>query len=225
MSLLRCFRRTAAVALICAAPAFAEKPPAATSTPEDAALNRAAHSALNRADELADLSIGIRVLRDGTAVLWGTATPLDVAKAEAVLKKVPGIVRVVNTCDPVSAADPLIAQVEAAFQGTPREPARPQMTAARMPVGRRTTVQKPGDEPAARLGEPTAAIEAVNYSEIQRVRWSDPRYSRLTFDIRDGRVVIVGPSTDPTAAWDLAWQIAPLVGNRDVVVARSPTGK
>ena len=50
-------------------------------------------------------------------------------------------------------------------------------------------------------------------------RRGDPRFARLTFDLRDGRVVISGTAADPTVAWELARKIAPLVGDRDVVVS------
>ena len=42
----------------------------------------------------------------------------------------------------------------------------------------------------------------------------------MTFDLRDDRVVIGGSAADRAAAWDLARKVAPLVGDRDVVVGR-----
>src|SRR5829696_7606735 len=88
-------------------PALAADP---TPSAEDPQLNRAAYSALQRDEELADLNIGVRVLRDGTAILWGTARPAEAAKAEAVLKTLRGITKVVNTCDADGAPDPLVAR-------------------------------------------------------------------------------------------------------------------
>jgi hypothetical protein len=191
--------------LLAARPVAAQMP--APAGEEDAALSRAAYAALLKADEPANASIGVRVFKDGTAVLWGSARPADAARAEAVLKKVVGITSVVNTCDP-SAGKPADGKV------TPPKPADPPGSA----VSRPATTEKPADGPAAILLDPVAATGPVDYAGIERVRRSDPRFARLTFDLRDGRVVIAGPAADPTAAWDLARQIAALVGNRDVVV-------
>jgi hypothetical protein len=82
----------------------------------------------------------------------------------------------------------------------------------------RPTTDQPIEGPAARLLDPVPAAGPVDYAGIERVRRSDPRFARLTFDLRDGRVLIAGPAADPRAAWELARAIAPLVGNRDVVV-------
>lgn len=217
-------------------------PPAA----EDRQLNRSAYSALQGDAELADLNIGVRVLKDGTAVLWGTATPAEAARAEALIKTLKGITKVKNTCDLVGAVDPLVARVEAGVRAAPpTEPARPKPPAPEvvkaadpppaaappLPAGsavsrHTTTVEKPqvarsqGPEPAARLLDPAAAVPAVDYAAVERVRRADARFAQLTFDLRDGRVVIGGSAIDPAAAWDLARQIAPMVGDRDVVVGR-----
>lgn len=212
------------LALGAAVPAAAQRPLPPIPTTEQAELHRAAYSALARTDGLSGLNIGVRVLDGGTAVLWGNARPTDVALAAAVLKEVPGVVRVVNTCDPVPAADPLIARVRAAFQPPP-EPAaegtnRPLPPI--LPVGERSTSKKPFEAPAqpvARLLDPMPAAGPVDYARIEHVRRSDPRFARLRLDLRNGRVVILGAATDPRAAWDLARQIAPLVGDREVVVA------
>lgn len=225
MTPLRRLIVTAGIALAFTIPAAAQAP----STDEDAALNRAAYSALLKADDLADVNIGVRVFKDGTALLWGSARPADAARAEAVLRKVPGIARVVNTCDPVPATDPLVEKVRAAFP----TPAPAKSDAPKLPdppvivpppaapvaaVSRPTTAEKRADEPAAVLLDPLAASGPVDYAAIERVRRSDPRYARLTLDLRDGRVVIAGGAADPKAAWDLARQITPLVGGRDVAV-------
>ena len=213
---------SAAIALAVAIPAHAD------ATSEDPVLNRAAYSALLRNEELSDLNIGVRVLEGGTAILWGNATPADSAKAEAVLKRLPGIKRVVNTCDPVHVADPLIERVGAAFKSGTTEKASSDETitqvAATIPVKRlRMTVEKPDEaklEPFARLGDPTPLPKPLDYDGIQRVRKSDPRFRLMSFDLRDGRVVVAASTTDPTAAWDLARKIAPFVGDRDVVVGK-----
>jgi hypothetical protein len=237
MTRLHRFVLTAVIACSTLAPAFAadQMPPPA----EDPQLNRAAYSALQRDEELADLNIGVRVLRDGTAILWGTATPAEVAKAEALLKTLKGITKVKSTCDAVGAPDPLVARVEAgvrkAAASEPPKPAPAQTEVVRVPdpplaagapVSRHTTtVEKPrvaraqSPEPAARLLEPVPASPNADYAAVDRVRRSDPKFARLTFDLRDGRVVIGGPAADPAAAWELARKIAPLVGDRDVVVA------
>jgi BON domain len=233
----------AGIALGAFPPAFAAEP-APPATAEDPQLNRAAYSALQGDEELADLNIGARVLRDGTAVLWGTATPAEVAKAEALLKTLKGVTKVVNTCDAAGVPDPLVARVEArvrtaptaepvkptppqteAVKADPPAPAAPPQ-AAGAPVSRHTTtVEKPqlvraqGQEPAARLLDPAAVRAPVDYAAVDRVRRSDPKFARLTFDLRDGRVVIGGPAGDPAAAWELARKVAPLVGDRDVVVS------
>jgi hypothetical protein len=205
---------------------------------EDAKLNRAAYSALQADAELSGLNIGVRVLTGGTAVLWGTATPAEVTRAVAILKEVPGVTKVTSTCDRAGAPDPLVARVEAGVRAPGPERVRPVPSTvevvkvpppatASAPVSRQTTVvEKPGEarvaarEPAARLLEPAAAAPPVDYAAVDRVRRSDPRFARLTFDLRDGRIVINGSAGDPAAAWDLARKVAPLVGDRDVVVGR-----
>jgi len=229
----------AALGLVC--PATSADP--APATPEDPQLNRMAYSAIQRDQELADLNIGVRVMRGGSAVLWGTATKAEAAKAAALLKKLPGITSVVNTCDAAEAPDPLAARVEAAVKAAapPTEPAKPQPAktevvkaeppppaiSAGAPVSRHTTTvekprvsQSPSREPATRLLDPIAATPPVDYAAVERVRRGDSRFARLTFDLRDGRVVISGSAADPAIAWELARKLAPLVGDRDVVVGR-----
>jgi hypothetical protein len=94
------------------------------------------------------------------------------------------------------------------------------------PVSRPIQVEKPtmvpaaSREPVARLLDPVAVARPADYTAIQKLRRSDPRYARLTFDLRDGRVVIRGSADDPAAAWELATKVAPLVGDRAVVVGR-----
>ena len=215
MPAIRSLVLTAGVALTVSVSAVAQ---------EDTALGRAAQSALSRADGLADRNIGVRVLADGTAVLWGSARPADAARAEQVLKGVPGITQVLNTCEPV-------IEPEAAGRAERRtapEPARtgpalppvPPPPTVSAPVSRSAEPERRDGEPAARLLDPVAVRGPVDYAGIERVRRSDPRFARLTFDLRDGRVVIAGQSVDPAAAWDLARRVAPLVGERDVVVGR-----
>src|SRR4051812_41617879 len=144
-------------------PAFAE-----TGT-EDPVLNRAAYSALLRNDELSDLNIGVRVLQSGTAILWGNASAPDVAKAEAVLKKLPGIKKVVNTCDAVPVSDPLVERVGAAYKLGSAEPSSPLVQAAgTTPVSRqRVTAMKPEEEklePSARLRDPEPLPKPLDYA-------------------------------------------------------------
>ena len=201
---------------------------------DDPTLSRAAYSALQADPDLADRNIGVRVRDGGTAVLWGTATKAEVAKAEALLKTLPGITKVTSTCDMVGAPDPLVVRVEAGVrQRAAAEPARtkpevkkPDPLPAGSPVSRHTTAEKPhvvrsaSAEPAARLLDPVGVAGPVDYAAVERLRRSDPRFARLTFDLRDGRVVISGSASEPAAAWDLARKVAPLVGDRDVVVGR-----
>ena len=240
----------ATLAALVTAPAFAGDPaPPAAGTPEDPQLNRLAYSALQKDEDLADRNIGVRVLRGGTAVLWGTATKAEAAKAEVLLKRLPGIISVTNTCDAAEAPDPLVARVEAAVKvpatpgaATKPDPARVEVVKtepvkpsalgpAPLPTGaavsrHSTTVEKPSlpspdaREPATRLLEPVAASPPVDYAGVERIRRSDARFARLTFDLRDGRIVIGGSAADPAVAWEMARKIAPLVGDRDVVVGR-----
>jgi len=227
-----------ALGIFCSASA-ADPAPA---TPEDPQLNRMAYSAIQRDQELADLNIGVRVMRGGSAALWGTATKAEAAKAEALLKKLPGITSVVNTCDAAEAPDPLAARVEAAVKAAaPPADAKPEAAktevvkaeppppaiSAGAPVSRHTTTvekprvaQSPSREPATRLLDPIAATPPVDYAAVERVRRGDSRFARLTFDLRDGRVVISGSAADPAIAWELARKVAPLVGDRDVVVGK-----
>jgi hypothetical protein len=176
---------------------------------EDPVLSRAAYAAILKADELANVKIGVRVFTDGSAMLWGSASPAEAAKAEAVLKKVPGIKSVLNTCEPIA-----VPAKEKPADGPALIPPPGK------PDDRPTTIEKKPEEPAVRLLDPRPVDGPIDYAVIDRVRRSDRRYSRLTFDLRDGRVVIGGSAADSRAAWDLAREIAPLVGNRDVVVAR-----
>ena len=212
---------------------------------EDPILNRVAYSALQHDTSLAELNIGVRVLKGGTAVLWGTANKSEAAKAEALLKTLPGITSVVNTCDAAGAPDPLVARVEAEVKRIvlPSDlPDKPKVEVAKTdppaiaaplspsaPVSRHTTmVEKPrGDEanrrgPTTRLGDPVAVTNGtpVDYAAIERARRADARFARLTFDLRDGRVVIGGSASDPAIAWELAKKVAPLIGDRDIVVGK-----
>jgi hypothetical protein len=186
------------------------------------ALTRAAQSALQRTDGLADRKIEVRVLTDGTAILSGSARPADAAKAEEVLKGVPGVARVVNTCDPIDEPDlptpPDRRSTPKPPQPVPVLPPVPP-PAASAPVSR-SAPERRADEPFARLLDPVAVSGPVDYAAIERVRQSDRRFARLTFDLRDGRVVIRGPGADPAAAWDLAREVATLVGDRDIVIGR-----
>jgi BON domain len=218
---------------------------AAPTGPEDPILNRVAYSALQHDKDLADLNIGVRVLKGGTAVLWGAANKTDAAKAEALLKTVPGITSVVNNCDAAGAPDPLVARVEEGVKKIvlPSDmPDKPKVETVKKegpaiaaplspsaPVSRHTTmVEKPrGDDlnrraPATHLGDPVAVTNGtpVDYAAIERARRADSRFARLTFDLRDGRVVIGGSASDPAIAWELAKKVAPLIGDRDVVVGR-----
>src|SRR5688572_18785826 len=127
MSLLRRLLLTGGAALGGFVPAVAADPtPPATTPAEDPKLSRAAYSALQGDETLSDLNIGVRVLSGGTAVLWGTVAPADVARAEALLKTLQGITKVVSTCDTVGAADPLVARVEAQVRTDEKsEPGKP----------------------------------------------------------------------------------------------------
>jgi len=198
MTPLRRLVATAAV-LFASTPTFAAG--------EDPALTRAAYAAILKADELANLKIGVRAFTDGSAMLWGSARPEDAAKVEAVLKKVPGITSVLNTCEPLEGS----AKTKPA--GGPALIPPPGL-----PDDRPTTIERKADEPAARLLDPRPVDGPIDYAAVDRIRRGDPRFARLTFDLRDGRVVIGGKAADPRAAWDLAREIAALVGNRDVVV-------
>ena len=243
MSLLRRLLLTVGTVLGGFAPSVAADPaPPATTPAEDPKLSRAAYSALQGDETLSDLNIGVRVLSGGTAVLWGTAAPADVTRAEALLKALPGITKVVSTCDSLGAADPLVVRVEAQVRSADKsEPGKPRMpkpdtgkieapsvltpTAA---VAKHTTkVEKPlvalsvAREPVARLLDPVSVAPPVDYAAVEQIRKSDPRFARLTFDLRDGRVVIGGGVAEPEAAWDLARKVAPLVGDRDVVVGKT----
>lgn len=205
-------------------------PPAIPDAPEDAELNRLAYSALQRDEELSDLNLGVRVFRGGMAILWGTAHASDVAKAEALLKKLPGITSVKNTCESTGAADPIVRRVEDAVKSAPIPAASAKAdvvasTPLATPLGRNTrTVEKPKlnavsrREPATRLLDPLPASPPVDYVAIDRVRRSDPRFTRLTLDMRDGRVIIGGGADSPSAAWDFARKLAPLVGDRDIAI-------
>src|SRR5688572_6860746 len=97
MTLLRRLFLTAGLTLGAIAPAAAG---------DDPKLSRTAYSALQADPDLADRNIGVRVMEGGTAVLWGTATRAEVAKAEALLKALPGIMKVTSTCDMAGAPDP-----------------------------------------------------------------------------------------------------------------------
>src|SRR5262245_52927686 len=114
------------IRLCCVVPIFAlflsiSLPAAA----QDEALTAAARTALRRAEGLTNRAIELRVLGDGTAILSGPARPADAARAEQVLKGVPGITQVLNTCEPV---------VEAHSTGPALPPPPPATVGA--PVGR-----------------------------------------------------------------------------------------
>jgi hypothetical protein len=104
----------------------------------------------------------------------------------------------------------------------PAAPAPPTTPVVRdtAPGEKPPTILIPGREPAARLLEPLAVGSSMDYAAVERARRGDRRFARLTFDLRDGRVVIAGSAADPADAWELARKIAPHVGGKDVVVGR-----
>jgi|SRR5262245_7148204 len=135
---------------------------------------------------------------------------------------------------PLAAADP--DPLEKEIQDAVRAPSLPGKAPksapappppASTPVRRETgpgekppTALIPSRDPVARLLEPVAVASRVDYAAVERARKSDRRFARLTFDLRDGRVVIAGSASDPADAWELARIIAPHVGGKDVVVGR-----
>lgn len=198
-------------------------------TPLDAELNRLAYSALMHDEVLADLNIGVRAYRGGTVILWGSALPSDVARAEELLKKLPGVITIRNTCEMAGATDPIVRRVEIAMQSAPPSPPAenvivPPLVSKGLPLSRRpTTAEKPKlkpvshHEPATRL---LAPIPSLDYTAVERLRRSDSRYARLTFDLRDERIVIGGSAQSPSVAWELARKVSAIVGDRAIVVGK-----
>jgi hypothetical protein len=83
---------------------------------EDLKLGRLAYTTL-RGTELGEANIAVRVLRGGTAILWGPAPSMEaIKKAEEKLLKIDGIKKVVNQCDLVGTPDPLIKQVDTSLR-------------------------------------------------------------------------------------------------------------
>lgn len=72
--------------------------------------------------------------------------------------------------------------------------------------------------PATRLLEPDTDRTSIDYSAVEKLRRSDPRYARLDLDVRDGRIIIACTDGNPEAAWELAKKIAPHVGGREILV-------
>lgn len=203
---------------------LATTPAPATET-LDAPLGRMAYAALQADEELADLNLGVKALQGGTVILWGPSpSPILTKKAEALLKKLPGVVHVRVECDRDAVIDPLVQRVEAEVKGTPprvveRPPTVPPVTPARQV----TTVEKPRADappPAATLLEPLPVEESESIA-IERIRKSDSRFAKLVVEVRDGRVVISGTVSDPADAWAFAKKIAPHVGDKNIVVRRS----
>ena len=88
---------------------------------EDLKLGRLAYTAL-QGTELGEANIAVRVLRGGTAILWGPApSPEAIKRAEEKLLKIEGIKKVVNQCDLVGTPDPLIKQVDIRLRTKPPE--------------------------------------------------------------------------------------------------------
>jgi hypothetical protein len=142
---------------VLAAVVFASMPSRAAD--EDPVLSRAAYAAILKADELANLKVGVRVFTDGSAMLWGSASPADAAKAEAVLRKVPGITSVLNTCAPLAGpatAKPAEAPVLIPPPGIAED--------------RPTTIERKPNGPTARLLDPRPVDGPIDYAAINRVR-------------------------------------------------------
>jgi hypothetical protein len=200
----------------------------------DAKLGRMAYAALQADEELADLNLGVKALEGGTIVLWGPSPSMTLTKkAEAILKKLPGVVSVKIECDRDAVIDPLVRKVEADLKGStpPTEvktplPVPPTPPATPVTIVRQvTTVEKPRTDaplkpPATTLLEPTTVIES-NTTTIERIRKGEARFAKLRVEERDGRIVISGPTADPADAWALAKKIGPYVGDKNIVVSRS----
>jgi hypothetical protein len=194
----------------------------------DAKLGRMAYAALQADEDLAELNLGVRALQGGTIVLWGPSPSAELTKkAEAILKKLPGVVTVKIECDRDAIIDPLVQKVEADVRKAPPEEAKSQSPVPITPppvpavVTRQvTTVEKPNANgrtkpPATTLLEPSE----TSTEAIERIRNSDQRFAKLIVEERQGRIVISGTVLDPTDAWTFAKKITPYVGDKNIVVS------
>ncbi len=194
----------------------------------DAKLGRMAYAALQADEELAELNLGVKALQGGTIVLWGPSPSAEMTKkAEAILKKLPGVVAVKVECDRDAIIDPLVQKVEADVRKAPPDEVKsPLPKAAPAPATATrhvTTVEKPRTDrstkpPATTLLEPTT-ISETQTEAIERIRKSDKRFAKLIVEEREGRIVISGTVLDPTDAWAFAKKITPYAGDKNIVVA------
>ena len=197
----------------------------------DAKLGRMAYAALQADEELADLNLGVKALQGGTVILWGPSPSAELTKkAEALLKKIPGVVTVKIECNRDALVDPLVKKVEAEVHGSPPPESKPSVpvppaTPAPQPVVRQvTTVEKPNLETPARppssiLLEPTPVRS--NAATYERLRRSETRFANLRIDEADDRIIITGPATEQAEAWALAKKLTPVVGERRIIVRRA----
>ncbi|WP_020475043.1 BON domain-containing protein [Zavarzinella formosa] len=98
----------------------------AAERPKDTSLSRAAYTALQADEELADLNLGVRVEQGGVAVIWGPVPSKQLMmKAEKAIEGIRGVTAIVNQCELTSPTDTFVKEVEAALKGKPAEPERP----------------------------------------------------------------------------------------------------
>ena len=206
-----------------------------------------ARRALLADKKLAGLNLGVSV-RDGVATLWGPVPSPDLARrAEVRLRQVTGISDVVSECTLFKPADPLPAQVAAALRDSPLPPddplplvGDPGGTAAR--VVKRQVVEKPridlpnpgpGIDPEERApgapvlppGPPAVLLRptaggADLAGTLERVRKSEPRFSGIRLEVRDGVVRVQGSARHAKDAWDLAERLWEVPGVRQVIVGK-----
>ncbi|MCE9531971.1 MAG: BON domain-containing protein [Planctomycetes bacterium] len=199
-------------------------------------LTNQARRALQKDEQLAALRIGVSV-KDKVATIWGTIPSADTAKrAEELLRKISGIVIVMNDCQ-IVASDPIPQAVADAVKKA-RELGEDPNTSAKLDPASPTTpasrvVAKPGPDlldptvsvsnsvkppPAATLQVPVAIEPDQNLDTWERIRRSDNRFKDMNLVMKDGVLKISGSAARLKDAWDLAGKLNALPNVKQVIV-------
>jgi hypothetical protein len=193
-------------------------------SPADWKLGLQARSALQQDKTLQSVNIGVTI-RGGTATLWGPLPDAETVRAaQACLKRIKGIEKVIDDTRIVPPVDPLPAQVADArrSQGVKTEPNGPapsSVTTAKVTSSRPADLAniapaRPSIDPApAVLLRPMLAAQAPDFDHLwNALRLKDARFRDVTLENQRGVLRINGTVPRIADAWELAEKLADFPG-------------
>lgn len=259
LSIVRGFTAASVLGVAALAGAAEPRQPAAATTPakaSDVVLARSALVALDADAELRGVNFVVSVV-DRVALVGGPVANLRQAKrAEEVVRALPGVADVRNTCFVAPGPDPLLRaladrlgsplpprpvmlDLPGVLTGTmpssPFAPPVPDTAFAQNPTKPGTVVAlRPAGEPGL-LGAPVGAAVAPPFAPpatpgvltanrgdlltaADAVRGSEPRFAKLTVELRDGVLVVGGSAPLASDAWDFAQKLKSVPGANRVAV-------